>query len=115
MAIKAFYDFEGPFEEEFVPKFPRKEHRSPEKEFFVAIMLDAVEMYRRGRQTKEIEKWLKTEDEYPSAFGIICYYLKLDPEAVRKAFENLKPPEKQPRLRMVYSRKIGRPRKNGSL
>lgn len=80
---------------------------TPEKEMYAALLLDALSSYKSAldgkervrmngapedpsRLVEEIERWLETDDEYPTAFGYTCYILGLSEGCVRRAFKKVK-------------------------
>ena len=71
-----------------------------EKQLFADLIRDTIHQYRKhlprvGRNLEsrkivsEIESWLLSEYEYPSAFGHVCDMLDLDMSAVRRAFRRI--------------------------
>ena len=88
---------------------PRTSQYTGLKALMVAMLEDAIECYLRrvGRTQVEAEHWITSPTRRPAfSFCVVCETLGLDPDAVRRAIQQL------PRLEARNRRALPRSRPN---
>lgn len=76
------------------------DYRSPEDRLMLAVLQDALSIFRRGvhsaapnarEKYREVVKWIRSDDcDSPFSFEAICSTLQIDPDCLRDSLEKVR-------------------------